>query len=108
MTLIAAILISFPLGFFVRRRDIALIGYIAIQSFLFSFQNLENLREWAGGSYSAFPKNPHTGAWAYGVVNLLIYAAGFGLVLLGHRLGRGRRAKREVAGATASPVDVSA
>jgi len=35
------------------------------------------------GSRSAFPKDPHTVPWSYGVVNLLIYAAGFGLVAVG-------------------------
>jgi hypothetical protein len=108
MMLIALIVIAFPLGFFIRRRDIALISWIAVQSFLFSFQNLENLTEWVNGSFSGFSKDPHAFDWSYGLVNLLIYGAGFGLVLLGHRLSRGRRAKREVAGATAAPVDVSA
>jgi len=50
-------------------------------------------REWIGGSTEAFAKDPKTTPWAYGLVNVLIYAAGLGLVTLGHRMGAGRRQK---------------
>ena len=69
---------------------------------------MELIREWVGGDYSAFPKNPGAGTWNYAVVNLIIYAAGFGLVALGRKLGakrRNRTAERNPE--TATPVDLA-
>ncbi|MGI5328445.1 hypothetical protein ACQPZ8_19220 [Actinomadura nitritigenes] len=84
MELIVTLVVAFPLGFFVRSRAAACIAYIAVHSFVFSFQNTELVREWSGGDYSAFPKDPGTMPWSYVLVNAVIYAAGFGLVTLGH------------------------
>ena len=38
---------------------------------------------------------PTSSRWPYGVVTLAIFAVGFGLVALGHRVGRGRRERRQ-------------
>jgi len=96
MELIVTLLVTFPLGYFVRSRTAAYIAFIAIHSFVFSFQSTQLVREWVAGSTQAFPANGKTVAWAYGVVNVVIYAAGFGLVTLGHRV-RSRRHARSAA-----------
>lgn len=65
MIAIVTVLSAFPLGFFLRNRLAAYVGYLALFGYSFSFQN---------------------------------YAAGFGLVTLGHGLapagGPGRRDRR--------------
>jgi hypothetical protein len=91
MALILIIIVGFPLGYLVRDRTTAVVAYIAAHGFVFSFQSMELTREWVGGNDSAFPKNPHTVAWSYGVVNLLIFAAGFGLLALGRWVAAKRR-----------------
>jgi hypothetical protein len=83
MELIVTILLAAPIGYFVRGRLVAVLTFVAVHSFIFTFQSMELTREWVGGDNSAYPKKPKTVAWSYGVVNLIIYAAGFGLVLLG-------------------------
>jgi hypothetical protein len=93
MELIILVLVAFPLGFFFRNRLAAYVAYIAVHSFVFSFQNLTLTREWVGGDYAAFDKDPSSTPWAYGLVNLVIYAVGFGLITLGYRLGAKRREK---------------
>ena len=93
MTLILAILVAFPIGWFVRQRQTGFVVYTALQSFLFTFQTGFLVLEWVGGSTSAFgpyPKFSHGEGVSYGVVNLAIYALGIGLLVLGQRL----RAKR--------------
>jgi hypothetical protein len=52
-------------------------------SFIFTFQTTVLTRERVGGSTHAFPKDPDTIPWAYGLVNLAIYGLGFALVTLG-------------------------
>jgi len=101
MELIVMIIAAFPLGYFVRPRSAAYVAYIALHSYVFSFQNMELTREWVGGNHHAFPKDPNTVPWSYAVVNLAIYAVGLGLVTLGHRLA-GRRQTR-----TSSGVDLT-
>jgi hypothetical protein len=91
MELIVTLLIAFPLGYLLRDRLVAVLGYIAVHSFVFSFQSMALTREWVGGDTSAFPKDPGTTPWAYGLINLVIYAAGVGLVILGGRLAARRR-----------------
>src|ERR1700709_425735 len=89
MELIVPIVIAFPLGFFIKSRTTAYIAYIAAHSFVFTFQSVALITEWAGGDTSAFgpyPKADKGEVWSYGLVNLLIFAAGLGLVALGHYL----------------------
>ncbi len=102
MELIIVIVFAFPIGYFVRDKLTAFVVFIAIYAAAFSFQSMELTREWVGGDNAAFPKNPHTVAWSYGVVNLLIYALGFGLLLLGRRVAT-KRQRRATAG-----IDLSA
>jgi hypothetical protein len=93
MELIVTVLVAFPLGFFVANRMAAYVAFIAVHSFVFTFQCTELLREWSGGDYSAFPKDSGTVPWAYALVNIIIYAAGFGLVTAGHAVRTRRRRK---------------
>ena len=97
MELIVTILVAFPLGFFVRTRLVAILSYVAVHSFVFSWQNTQLTREWVGGSTAAFPKNPKAAPWEYGAVNVLIYAVGLGLVVLGHWAAAKRQARNPAA-----------
>jgi hypothetical protein len=91
MELIVTLLVAAPIGYVVRGRIPAFLTFVAVHSFVFTFQSMELTREWVGGDDSAYPKNPKVVAWSYGVVNLIIYAAGFGLVIVGGRLAARRR-----------------
>jgi hypothetical protein len=91
--LIIMVLVAFPLGFFIRNRLAAYLVYVAVYSFVFTFQTAELIREWVGGDYSAFPKDPTSAPWPYALVNLAIYGVGLGLIALGHKLGAKRRRK---------------
>ncbi len=93
MELIAALLVAFPLGYFIRQRLAAYLAYVAAHSFIFTFQTTALTREWVGGSTQAFPKEPDAIPWAYGLVNLAIYGLGFGLVTLGGIVATRRRAR---------------
>lgn len=83
MELILTLAVAFPLGYFFRQRLVAFLAYVGVHSFAFTFQSTQLTREWVGGSTQAFPKNPDTIVWAYGLVNLAIYGLGLGLVALG-------------------------
>jgi hypothetical protein len=89
--LIIMLLAPLPIGYFIRNRIAAYLAYVALHSFVFTFQSTTLLKEWNGGDYSAFVKNPAVVDWSYGVVNLLIFAAGLGLVTLGSWLSARRR-----------------
>jgi hypothetical protein len=85
------LLAPLPTGYFIRNRMAAYLAYVALHSFVFTFQRATLLKEWNGGDYSAFVNNPATVDWSYGLVNLLIFAAGLGLVALGSWLAARRR-----------------
>ena len=89
--LIIMLLAPLPIGYFIRNRMAAYLAYVALHSFVFTFQSTTLLKEWNGGDYSAFVKNPAAVDWSYGLVNLLIFAAGLGLVTLGSWLRARRR-----------------
>ncbi|MET7399769.1 hypothetical protein ABZS66_40455 [Dactylosporangium sp. NPDC005572] len=96
MELIAMVLVPFPVGFLVRNRLAAFVTYVAVHGFVFTAQTLNLLVEWVGGSTEAFGAYPDASdpeVLAYLVVNAVIFAAGLGLVWLGHRLGARRRAR---------------
>ena len=96
MALILTVLVAFPLGYAVRHRTAAFVAFVAAHGFLFTFQTLSLILEWVGGDETAFgpfPKGSNGQVLAYGVVNLVIFAAGLGLVHLGGRL-RDRRGRR--------------
>jgi hypothetical protein len=95
MELIVMIAVAFPIGFFVKSRTAAYISYIAIHGFVFVFQSTDLIIEWAGGSKSAFGPYPKASSqiWGYGLVNLVIFGAGLGLVALGYYVATRRRTK---------------
>jgi hypothetical protein len=107
MNLLFTLVGALPLGLLVRRRHVALLTYLIVDSFLFSFQTLNVLLTWmsggtgigGGSGFGDTPSGPFPVAYAqgevlaYGVVNLVITTVGVGLVLLGARL-RSRRSGR--------------
>lgn len=97
VALILMILAPLPLGFFVRNRLAAFVVWTALHAFVFTFQTLSLVLEWATGSSAAFgaafPAYEKAEMFAYGAVNLVIYAVGTGLLLLGARLGSRRRSR---------------
>jgi hypothetical protein len=105
MELIAMVLLPFPLGYLLAKRSTAFLAYVAAHSFIFTFQTMMLIRMWVGGDTSAFQKNPNSIEWSYVLVNLAIYAAGLGLVELGHRVAARRRAAgKPVASSEAKPL----
>ena len=94
MIALVTVLVAFPLGFLVRDRLAAYVGYVAVYGYAFSYQNLYLTRNWVGGDHSAFPVDPAALPVSYLAVSVAIYAVGFGLVTLSHRPGPARRARR--------------
>jgi hypothetical protein len=98
MIAVVTILCAFPLGFFLSSRLAANTAYAIAYLWAFVFQgtylmldsvsNGKTLNDDPAFVADEFP-------WEYGVVTLLIFAVGFGLVALGHRVGRGRRERRQ-------------
>ena len=105
MNLIYTVLIALPLGLLIASRSTAILSYLLIGSYLFSFQNTSVLLGWLGDegppafgpSPEAFPAKAEYGeVIGYGVLNAVITLVGVGLVLLGARLRARRLAKRDV------------
>jgi hypothetical protein len=98
MEALLVLVVPFPLGFFLTRRTTAVVAYVAAFCPLFTFQTLSLVVDWAEGSTAAFggpfPASDYGQVAGYGGVNLILYLAGFGLILLGHRLGARWRARR--------------
>jgi hypothetical protein len=102
MNLFYTALVALPLGLLISSRATAVLSYLLIGSYLFSFQNTSVLLGWLGHSSDSafgpfpqgFPAEAVTGeVIGYGVVNAVITLVGVGLVFLGARL-RGRRMSR--------------
>ncbi|MFI7589363.1 hypothetical protein ACIB24_20035 [Spongisporangium articulatum] len=97
MELILMLIAPFPIGYLVRNRVAGFVAYTALHAFVFTFQTAELILDWAGGSDrafgAAFPNYEQSEVYAYGIVNLVIYAVGLGLLYLGQRVGTGRRLK---------------
>lgn len=93
MELIVLLLLPLPLGYLLRPKLAAYLAYVGAQSFIFTFQTMTLTKAWVGGDYNAFAKDPSEPDWAYAVVNLVIYAAGLGLVALGAWLRERRQAR---------------
>lgn len=93
MIAVVTVLLALPLGYFLRSHLAANVAYAITYLWAFTFQGLYLTRMWVGGDDSAFAKNPDTLPIEYGLFAAGIFAVGFGLVALGHRLGA-RRAER--------------
>jgi hypothetical protein len=101
MVAIITVLTAFPLGYLVRSRLAANTAYAVAYLWAFVFQTLYLILDVINDSNrQAF--EPQKFPWAYGVVTLSIFTAGFGLVALGH-LVRARRLAR-----SAQPVGAPA
>lgn len=92
MVAIITVLSAFPLGYLVRSRLAANTAYAVAYLWAFTFQTLYLTLDVINDStHPAFETQKFP--WAYGLVTLSIFLAGFGLVSLGH-LVRDRRAAR--------------
>ncbi len=95
MIAVVTILLAFPLGFFLSNRLAANTAYAIAYLWAFVYQTLYLLLDAINESKNpAF--EPNEFPLSYGVVTLTIFVVGFGLVQLGHRVGRGRRQRRQV------------
>ena len=97
MIAIATLVLAVPLGFFVSSRSAAFVAYMAVYVQLFVFQTAYLTRQWVDGDHSAFPKDADNLGFGYLVVTSVIFAVGFLLVALGHRLATRRRSSASVA-----------
>lgn len=96
MVALVTLLAAFPLGFLLSSRLVANTAYAIAYLWAFVFQGVYlMLDSLDGGENPAF--TPSEFPLSYGVVTLAIFAVGFGLVQLGHRVGRGRRVRRAAA-----------
>jgi hypothetical protein len=55
--LIIMLLAPFPIGYLIRNRMAAFLAYIALHSFVFTFQSTSLLKEWTG-DYPFRPRSP--------------------------------------------------
>jgi hypothetical protein len=90
---VVTVLLAFPLGYLLRSHLAANVAYAIAYLWAFTFQSLYLTLSWVGGDYSAFEKSPDTFPLSYGLVATAIFAVGFGLVALGHRVGARRKAR---------------
>ena len=91
MIAVITVLLAFPLGYAVRSRLAASTAYAVAYLWAFTFQTLYLLLDSLdGGADPAFT----TGDFplSYGVVTLVIFLLGFGLVNLGHWVRHRRQA----------------
>jgi hypothetical protein len=97
MNLVLVIIAPFPLGFILHNRTAAFIAYLAVAQFVFTVQTAWLLLDWGGGDEAAFggpfPDHDVDKVLGYVAINAIIFVVGLGLVTLGARLGRNRRAK---------------
>ena len=106
MMLIFTVLFALPIGYVVKPRGLAVVGYLASAAIVFSYQCVTVLLTWmADRPPVAFGPSPTgefpvdystTETTGYGVVNLVILRVGVGLVVLGGTVRARRAAKREV------------
>jgi hypothetical protein len=91
-----AVIAAFPIGWLVRHRLAAFGSYLAGFNFLFTWQSIQLVVDWAGGDKSAFGTFPKasSGHWSYGVVNLVFLVAGLVLLVVGRYAGDRVRARR--------------
>ena len=91
MIAVVTVLLAFPLGYLLRSHLAANVAYAIAYLWAFTFQTLYLTLSWVGGDDSAFSKDAFP--LSYGLVATGIFAVGFGLVALGHRVGSRRVAR---------------
>jgi len=102
VNIIFTLLAAFPLGFVLRRRGTAIVGYVLADSFLFTFQTAFLVMKWVDGDPHAFGERGRDWSveqygmfFSYLVLNAVIVAVGIGLVILGSKV-RARRSRQEI------------
>ncbi|WP_433464116.1 hypothetical protein [Spirillospora sp. CA-128828] len=94
MIAILVIVAALPIGLAIRNRMAAYLVYGLAFAHVYTFQTAILVMEWHNGSTAAFKDSRSTAllgdTLGYFVFTTIIYAAGFGLVTLGHWL-RSRR-----------------
>jgi len=96
MIAVITVLCAFPLGYLLRNRLAANTTYAVAYLWAFTFQTLYlllsslNREDNPAFTTAQFPLS-------YGVVALMIFAVGFGLVEAGHRVGQRRRTRTAAA-----------
>lgn len=107
MIAVVTILSAFPLGYFLASRLAANTTYAVAYLWAFVFQGIYlMLDSLDGGANPAFETSEFP--LSYGLVCLAIFVGGFGLVQLGHRVGRGRRERATSGTRGAAPVRAAA
>lgn len=92
MIAIVTLLSAFPLGFAFRSRLAANLTYAVAYLWAFTFQSVYLMLSMLDGDDDpAFTKGHFP--VAYGLMASAIFAAGFGLVEVGHRVGERRRTR---------------
>jgi hypothetical protein len=91
MIAVVTILLAFPLGFFLRSHLAANVAYAIAYLWAFVFQGIYLMLDYVEGGRSTFGKDEFP--LSYGLVAGAIFAVGFGLVAVGHRLGSRRRSR---------------
>lgn len=107
MNLVFTLLASIGLGFFVPKRSAAVLAYLVLDSFVFTFQTLDVLLNWMSaqdgmGGAQAFGPFPsaipityeRSEVFAYGAVNLVIIVVGVGLTIGANMLATRREAAK--------------
>jgi hypothetical protein len=106
VNIILTILVGLPLGVLIRSQTHAVVTYVLVDSYLFTFQTAFLLMQWADGDEHAF--GARGGAWtaerttmvfSYLVLNGVIVAVGIALVILGHRIRARRTSARDTVAA---------
>ena len=96
MIAIVTVLSAFPLGFVFRNRLAANLTYAVAYLWAFTFQSVYLMLSMLDGDKNpAFTKDDFP--FSYGLVASAIFAAGFGLVEVGHRVGDRRRTRSAAA-----------
>jgi hypothetical protein len=103
MNVIFTILVAFPLGYLIHQRSTAVVWYVLLNSFLFTFQTAFLVMKWVDGDDHAFGDRgldwsgeQYAQFYSYIVLNALIIAVGSGIVVLGGKFRASRTAKRNV------------
>lgn len=94
MVAIITMLLAFPIGLLLRSRQAALLTYAVCFLWAFVFQTAYLLLDAMNGGRGAF--TPGEFPAPYGLVTGAIFAVGFGLVVLGHRVGSHRRQRKTI------------
>jgi hypothetical protein len=91
MIAVVTILLAFPAGYYFSSRLAANTTYAIAYLWAFVFQTLYLTLDSFGGTSENPAFEPQDFPWSYGLVTLLIFGAGFGLVEFGRRVATRRR-----------------